>query len=101
MTNKTVSLNDLNTADEDVLAQKLQVSARVAKRIISLRPYQSVEQLNKIWGIDPDVLKRIVSLISGAPHEIVSDLTVKEVPALHQIVSPFTSNCVSSRRMGI
>ena len=69
MTNKTVSLADLNTVDEDVLSRKLNISGRVARRIISLRPYQSVEQLNKIWGIDPAVLQRIISMVEDPQHE--------------------------------
>ncbi len=60
MTDKTVSLTDLNTADEEALARKLQVSPRLARRIIALRPYKSVEELNRVWGLDPAVLQRIL-----------------------------------------
>jgi len=31
---------------------------------MALRPYQSVDQLSKIWGVDPAVLQRIVPLVS-------------------------------------
>ena len=82
MTNKTISLTDLNTADEDVLSQKLKISGRIARRIISLRPYQSVEQLNKVWGIDPVVLQRIVLLVDETQHETLPDLTVEETQVL-------------------
>ncbi len=89
MTQKTVSLTDLNTANEEVLAQKFQVSVRLAKRIIALRPYQSAEELNKVWGVDPAILQRIVLLVSDSPHELVHDVTVKEVQIFHEnAVSP-------------
>ena len=78
MTNKTISTIDLNTVDEDVLVKKLKISHRLANRIIALRPYQSVEQLNKIWGIDPVVLQRIISLVSVTQQEIIPDLTMEE-----------------------
>ncbi len=58
MTEKTVSLTDLNTADEEALVQKLQISPRLARRIISLRPYKSVEELSKVWGLDQSILQR-------------------------------------------
>jgi len=77
MTNKTISLADLNTVDETVLAQKLEISLRLAKRIIALRPYQFVDQLNKVWGIDPDVLQRIVSLVSVDPHETTPEISAE------------------------
>jgi YYY domain-containing protein len=78
MTNNTISLTDLNTADEDVLAKRLQISARLAKRIIALRPYQSVDELNKVWGMDPAVLRRVASLVSDSPHEMISISTVRD-----------------------
>ena len=92
MANKTVSLTDLNTADEDVLAKNLQVSVRLVKRIIAMRPYQSVDQLNKIWGMDPAVLQRITALISNSETEILPDSTVKEVPTSLQFVPPFVES---------
>jgi hypothetical protein len=80
MTNKTISLTDLNTADEDVLVQKLNISSRVAKRIITLRPYETVEQLNKVWGIDPAVLQRIVSLVGDIKHKTAPNLATEKTP---------------------
>lgn len=79
MTNKTILTTDLNTADEDELVNKLKISRRLANRIIALRPYQSVEQLNRIWGIDPVVLQRIIPLVSVTQHEIIPDLTMEEI----------------------
>ncbi|MCA2000864.1 MAG: DUF2298 domain-containing protein, partial [Chloroflexi bacterium] len=59
MTENPVSLTDLNVADEETLARALQISPRVARRIIALRPYESAQQLEKVWGLDPAVLRRI------------------------------------------
>jgi len=86
MANKIVSLTDLNTANEDVLVQKLQISVRLVKRIIGMRPYESVEQLNKVWGMDPAVLQRIKVLINGSEDNILPDSTGKEVPTEIQFV---------------
>jgi YYY domain-containing protein len=80
MTNKTSVTIDLNTATEDVLVKKLKISNRLAKRIISLRPYQSVEQLNKVWGIDPVTLTRITPLLSVGQAEIIPALSTEEHP---------------------
>jgi len=87
MTNKTILTIDLNTADEDVLVKKLKISRRLANRIIALRPYQSVEQLNKIWGIDPVVLQHIIPLVSVTQHEIIPDLTMEETPTSPEIAT--------------
>ncbi len=87
MTNKTILLADLNTADEAILTQKLEISGRIAKRIIALRPYQSVDELNKIWGIDPVTLQRIASLVGIDQREIIPDLTTAETT-----VSPKTAS---------
>jgi YYY domain-containing protein len=101
MTDKSISIIDLNTVDEDVLVKKLKISSRLAKRIIALRPYQSAEQLNKVWGIDPLVLQRILPLISvdqpegepvpttketSIPSEVASSPSVQELE-----ISPKTS----------
>jgi YYY domain-containing protein len=88
MTNKSNSTIDLNTADEELLVKKLKISRRLAARIISLRPYQSVEQLNKLWGIDPEVLQRIIPLVSVTvtQPEIISDDAKNETSTLAEIV---------------
>jgi YYY domain-containing protein len=82
MTDKTVSLTDLNTADEKELVRKLQVSPRLARRIITLRPYESVEQLNKVWGLEPSVLQRVQSPGKELPSEKSTVATVTETPPL-------------------
>ena len=88
MTNKSMSTIDLNTTDENVLVKKLKISNRLAKRIIALRPYQSVEQLNKIWGIDPVVLQRIMPLVSVTQDETIPELTIKETPTSPEMETP-------------
>src|ERR1035437_6106540 len=80
MTEKTPSQIDLNTADENVLVNKLKISPRLARRIIALRPYQSVDQLNKVWGISPEVLQSILPLVSVNQPEILPDIWEEEIP---------------------
>lgn len=62
-TNKQ-SLIDINTAAEDILVSKLKINLRLAKRIIAFRPYQTIDQLNQVWGIDAPTLERIKSLVT-------------------------------------
>jgi YYY domain-containing protein len=85
MTDKNISTLDLNTTNEDVLVKKLKISSRLAKRIIALRPYQSVEQLNKIWGMDPVVLQRILPLVSVAQQETIPGLIIEETSVSPEI----------------
>ena len=80
MIHKTQSTVDLNTADEQVLAKTLKISPRLAKRLIALRPYQSVEQLRNVWGIDPEVLQRILPLVSVSQPETMPDLKPEATP---------------------
>ncbi len=80
MTDKIQSTIDLNTADEPTLVKRLKISNRLAKRIITLRPYQSVDQLNKIWGLDPDVLRRILPLVSVSQPDITPAPETADIP---------------------
>jgi len=73
MTPKTVSLTELNTADEEVLVRKLKISSRLAKRMMGLRPYQSLEEIDKVWGIDTATLQRIKALVGESESEVDSD----------------------------
>lgn len=57
-------LIDLNTSDEKTLINELKISSRLAKRILALRPYQSVDQLSHVWGIEPEILARIRTLVT-------------------------------------
>jgi YYY domain-containing protein len=50
---------DFNSASEKELIQVLQVSPRLARRIISMRPFKSFDQLDQIWGLDPQTLQKI------------------------------------------
>ena len=59
MTKKPTLRMDLNSADEAELVQKLNISARLARRIIALRPYRSVDDLSRVWGLEEDIRARI------------------------------------------
>jgi len=78
MTNKTPSPIDLNTATENELVKRLKISARQANRIIALRPFQSVDQLKMVWGIDPETVQRILPAVTVQPQGTVSESPVKE-----------------------
>lgn len=64
MTSKNQTPLDLNNVDEKTLIQRLIISPRLARRILALRPYQSVDQLHKVWGIDSETLQRILPLVT-------------------------------------
>ena len=55
---------DINTAEENELVKNLRITHRLAKRIIALRPFQSLDQLNSVWGIEPVLLTRIQPLFT-------------------------------------
>lgn len=97
MATKSPSLIDINTADEKLLISRLKINPRLSKRIIALRPFQSIEQLNQVWGIDEATLKRIVPLIKfesepmpslsialESPEEMITQ------PQIIQVVSPIS-----------
>ena len=50
---------DINLASENELVKVLKISPRLARRIISLRPFTSFDQIDQIWGIDPQTLQFI------------------------------------------
>ena len=78
MTQKNSPPIDLNTADESALVEKLNIPGRLAKRIIALRPYRSVEEIQKVWGIDPSELQRILPLLSvSRPNTTLSDIVTR------------------------
>jgi YYY domain-containing protein len=80
MTNKTPSPIDLNTASENELVKRLKITARQANRIIALRPYQSVDQLKMVWGIDPEIVQRILPAVTVHPQGTVFEPPVKAIP---------------------
>lgn len=81
MTKKPSPPIDLNSAGEKELVKKLNISTRLAKRIIALRPYQSVDQLKMVWGIDPEVLQRILPVVTVLhKEEITPELSTDEIP---------------------
>ena len=107
MTHKTQPTIDLNTADEQALVKRLKISPRLAKRIIALRPYQAAEQLSSVWGMDPEVLQRILPLVSVSQPEIIPEIKSAETPIPPDIVtlppepviSPSLSGCNLPRRV--
>ena len=66
---------DINLADEQVLVSKLKINQRLAKRIIAFRPYQSIDDLNRVWGLDEATLERIRSLakVEGEPQPLEAE----------------------------
>ena len=104
MTNPSLSPIDLNSASENELVERLTFSARLAKRIIALRPYQSIDQLKMVWGIDPEVVQRILPAVTvlhpeeKAP-EMLSAATSNppEMPALQKEADQFQKRRHSNR----
>jgi YYY domain-containing protein len=88
MTKKVYTPIDLNTIDESTFVKKLKISPRLAKRIIALRPYQSVDQLNRVWGIDSETLTRILPLVS-VKSQVAPALSPVEEPLPQYTISPF------------
>jgi hypothetical protein len=89
MTNKTSSPLDLNIAGENELVKKLNISARLARRIIALRPYTSVDQLKMVWGMDSVILQRILPVVTVLPPQGISpELPAELVPTPAEIPAP-------------
>ncbi|HVN52770.1 MAG TPA: DUF2298 domain-containing protein, partial [Anaerolineaceae bacterium] len=86
MPNKALPKIDLNTVDESVLVKRFNLSPRLAKRIIALRPYQSVDQLTRVWGIDPETLQQMLPQVTvvGEPGQPVEarEKPVSTLPAV-------------------
>lgn len=80
MTKKTPSPIDLNTASEKELVERLKITARQANRIIALRPYQSVDQLKMVWGIDPETVQRILPAVIILPQGTISEPQANAIP---------------------
>ena len=80
MTKKTPSPIDLNNAGEKELVEKLNISVRLARRIIALRPYQSVDQLKMVWGIDPEMVQRILPFVTVQQKDLAPKLPAEEKP---------------------
>lgn len=55
---------DLNQAGEARLAQALKISPRLAQRIITMRPYNTPEDLKRVWGLDAATLETLIALLS-------------------------------------
>ncbi|OJX39485.1 MAG: hypothetical protein BGO78_13315 [Chloroflexi bacterium 44-23] len=59
MSRKVNNSLDLNTISEKDLIKVLRISPRLAKRILALRPFSALDQVNAIWGIDRETLDKI------------------------------------------
>jgi len=71
--------------------KKLNISVRLARRIIALRPYQSVDQLKMVWGIDPEMVQRILPFVTVQQKDLAPKLPAEE--------KPFHWKCRCSKRM--
>lgn len=79
-------LIDPNTADENTLTQIPGVGAELAKRIIEARPYDSLEDLNRVNGIGPTFLEKLAHYIALSPAE-VETVGGDEVSAVEEAIS--------------
>jgi prefoldin subunit 5/ribosomal protein S13 len=75
---------DINLADEETLSQLRGVGSRLAKRIIAARPFESIEDLQRVRGISEKDIERlrpflIVAQETSAPEEAESEVS-SEVP---------------------
>jgi YYY domain-containing protein len=64
MQNKRLVQYDINSIDEKTLIVKLKLTPRLAKRILALRPFTSVDQISQVWGIDQTTIERLTPLLS-------------------------------------
>ncbi len=66
---------DLNSAEVNILVRQLKISPRLAGRIIAMRPFESVADLQKVWGMDAKTYARVVERVM-----VSSPLTVTRAP---------------------
>jgi len=73
---------DLNSTDQKTLITRLEISAEQAKRILERRPYQSIEQLSLVEGLDPETLARITPHLMVEPlAQVLTPETPLDLPA--------------------
>ncbi|PKO13037.1 MAG: hypothetical protein CVU39_21100 [Chloroflexi bacterium HGW-Chloroflexi-10] len=98
MNQNSQTLLALNTLSEEQLVEFFNLSPRLAKRIIAMRPYSSFEQIDQIWGLDLVTKQKILEYpqlskpklyIPGLPKtkRLVSFVTekTKKIPGLANI----------------
>ncbi|PKO13038.1 MAG: hypothetical protein CVU39_21105 [Chloroflexi bacterium HGW-Chloroflexi-10] len=74
------TLYAINTLNEKELIEAFNLSPRLAKRIMALRPYTSPEQLDQVWGIDFATKQKILDYYElSKPGEPKPDLPETEV----------------------
>jgi YYY domain-containing protein len=64
---------DINAISEEELQYILSISPRLAKRIISLRPFHSLEQMDQIWGMDDETRLKIKEFFYIQSDELVEE----------------------------
>jgi hypothetical protein len=64
MTSQSPPALDLNSTDVDTLVRQLQISPRLARRIVAMRPFYSVTDLYKVWGLDAPTYARLASRVT-------------------------------------
>lgn len=62
---------NINEVSQEDLESILSISPRLAKRIISLRPFHSLEQLDQIWGMDDVTRLKIKEYFYIQSYELV------------------------------
>ncbi len=74
------SLLNLNTATTDSLTSLPEIGPTTADRIIAARPFESVDELQRVKGIGPSTLERLASLVTVAlPEE--EEVATTEAPS--------------------
>ena len=69
---------DLNSADVDILVRQLRISPRLARRIVAMRPFESVTDLQKVWGMDAKTYARLVERATVSPPPTVAPAPARE-----------------------
>jgi YYY domain-containing protein len=58
---------DLNSADVETLVRQLRISPRLARRIVAMRPFESMTDLQKVWGMDAKTYAWLVEQATVSP----------------------------------
>lgn len=75
MTPQPQSICDLNSADIDTLVSCLQISPRLARRIVATRPFDSVADLSRVWGVDAPTYARLALLVTASPPQALPEVS--------------------------